>query len=99
MNRSLGFIIINDFELRMIHAHPFAAQTRFAEHDQLLASGDHLLDVMEIEPSADQRLAQRGGVTLLEGRFENLLPTAKASYLSFDDFAAKTHRRVALVRG
>src|ERR1700675_3589636 len=51
-------IVLDHFELRMIHTNPASAQPRLAVDDELLAGGDHFLDVMQVEPAADQGLTQ-----------------------------------------
>ena len=45
MDRYL-FIVLDHLEFRMIHAHSFSAQSRFAKNNDPLTSGDHLLYVM-----------------------------------------------------
>jgi len=39
---------LDHLELGMIHANPAPAQPRLAEDNELLAGGDHFLDVMQI---------------------------------------------------
>src|ERR1051326_4707874 len=81
----------------MIHANAFAANPRFAEDDQLLTGGDHFLDVMQIEPAAEERLAQRVGIRLLQGCLENFLPATEATNRGFNHFAAQAHRHIAFL--
>jgi hypothetical protein len=64
MDRCL-LVVLNHFELGMIHANPLPAQSRLAENDELLAGSDHFLDVMQIEPATDQRLTERVCVQFL----------------------------------
>ena len=94
MNRFL-LVVLDDFELGVVHADSFASQTRFSKDNQLLSGGDHFLDVMQVEPAADQRLAQRVRARFLQSRLENFSPTAEAAQRSFNDFAAQTNRLVA----
>src|SRR5262249_15784097 len=51
-------IIFNHFEFGMIHADAVAAKLRLSENDELLAGRYHFLDVVQIEPATNQRLAQ-----------------------------------------
>src|SRR3954462_14417042 len=95
MNRFL-FVIFNDFEIGMIHAKALAAKLRFAENDQLLLGADHFLDVMQIEPAKDQRLAERIRVRLLERRFKNSA-TAKPTERCLDDMTGQTKRFVGFL--
>ena len=87
MDRHL-LIVLDHFEFRMIHAKPFAAQPRFAKNDQPLTGRDHFLHVMQIEPAADERLAERVRVRFLQCRFENLFPAAEAAQRRLDHLAA-----------
>src|SRR6202011_4900115 len=84
----LLLVALDHFKLGMIHANAFAAKLRLAKNDQLLAGGDHFLDVMQIEPATDQRLAQRVHVWFLHRRLEDFFPTAKSPQRSFEYFAA-----------
>src|SRR5260370_15595681 len=64
MDRFL-FVVFDHFELGMIHANTRPAQSRLAKNDELLAGGDHFLDIMQIEPATDERLAQRVRIRFL----------------------------------
>ena len=86
MDRSL-LVVLNHFELGMIHANPLPAQSRLAENDELLAGSDHFLDVMQIEPATDQRLTERVCVQFLQCRLENLFPTTETPKRRLDHFA------------
>jgi len=99
MNRFLSFRVFHDFELWMIDANPLSSQSWFSEHDELLTSRDHFLDVMKVEPPTDEWLTKRCRIPLLKGCFENLLPAAEASQLSLHNFPAQTHWRIAFVSG
>src|SRR5438552_6453625 len=81
----------------MIHANAVASQPRFAKNDQALTRGDHFLHVMQIEPAADERLAERIRIRLVPWRFENLFPAATPAQRSLDHLAAQTDRRVAFL--
>src|SRR6266446_4009347 len=81
----------------MIHANAVASQPRFAKNDQPLTRSDHFLHVMQIEPAADERLAERIRIRLVQCRFENLFPPAKPAQRSLDHLAAQTDRRVAFL--
>src|ERR1700736_3880360 len=81
----------------MIHTDAFAAKARFAEDDQLLPGRDHLLDVMEDEPTTDKGLAQRGRVLLFKSRLKNLFPASESAELRFHDFAAQANGLVAFL--
>ena len=50
-------IILDNLELRVVHADPLATQTRFAKHDDALPGRNHFLHVMQVEPATHQRLA------------------------------------------
>src|SRR5438874_8420489 len=76
MNRNF-IIILDHLKFRVIDTYSFAAQTRLAEHHELLTGRDHLSHIVQVEPTADQRLAQCVRVCLLQGRFKNLLPTSE----------------------
>ena len=58
-------VVLDHFEFGMIHANTVPTQSRLAENDKLLAGGDHFLDVMQIEPATDERLAQRVRIRFL----------------------------------
>src|SRR5439155_4401611 len=62
-----------------------------------LTGCDHFLHVMQIEPAADERLAERVRIRLLQCRFENLFPAAKPAQRSLRDLAAQTNRSVAFL--
>src|SRR5436309_14404592 len=81
----------------MIHANPFCAQTRLSKNNQALPGHNHLLHVMQVEPSADQRLTESDCLRFLKRRFKNFLPSAKTTQRSFDYLAAQTNRTVAFL--
>src|SRR5438094_839402 len=81
----------------MIHANPLPTQTRFAKDNETLPGRDHLLHVMQVEPAACERLAQRVGARLLQRGFKDFLPSAKSAHGGFDDLAAKANCNVALL--
>ena len=89
------FIILDDLELRMIHANSLAPQARPAKHNQALPGCDHLLHVMQIEPTAHQWFTQRVRLRFLQCCFEDLLPAAKTAQRRFNHFTAKTNWNVA----
>src|SRR5450631_571408 len=81
----------------MLHAKTLAAQTWLAEDNQPLTGGDHLLHVMQIEPTQGDRLAQRAGVRFLQRRFEDFLPAAETAQRSLGHFTANADGHVALI--
>ena len=81
----------------MFHADALPTQFRFAENDEALPGQDHLLDVMQIEPATDERLAESVGAALFEGDFEDFFPATETFDLSFRYFAAKTNRLFAFL--
>ena len=89
MDRYL-FIVLDHFKLRVIHANSFPAQARLAENNNALTRRYHFLHVMQIEPAAHERLAQRIRLRFLQRRFEDFLPTAKPAHRRFDHLAAET---------
>ena len=50
MDRNL-LVILDDLELRVIHADSLSTQTRFAKYDNTLPGRDHLLHIMQVEPA------------------------------------------------
>jgi hypothetical protein len=74
----------------VFHTETLTAQARLTEDNEPLSAQNHLLHVMEVEPSQDERLAEGVCVSLLQGGFENLFPTAKAEKTRLDHFATKT---------
>src|SRR5882762_11825224 len=90
-------IILDDLELRVIHANPFSAQTRLSKNNQALPGHNHFLHVMQVEPSADHRLTESICLRLLERGLKNFFPSAKTTHRSFDYLAAKTNRNVAFL--
>ena len=96
MDRPL-LVVLDHFELRMIHANARPAQSRLAVDDKLLAGRDHFLHVMQIEPATDQRLTERVCVWFLQRRFENFFPTAETAQRCFNNFAGQTNRHVAFI--
>ena len=90
------FVILNHLELRMVHANSRSAQPRLTKDYHALTGGDHLLHVMQIEPSAHKRLAQSVWVRFLQRGFENFLPTAEAPQRRLDHLPAKTNRNITL---
>src|SRR5262249_28081722 len=93
MNRNL-LVILDDFELRMVHANSLSAQARLAKDHHALTGDDHFLNVMQIEPSAHQRLAQSVWVRFLQRGLENFLPTAETPQRCLDHFPAKADRNI-----
>src|SRR6476660_336485 len=89
MDRYL-FIVLDDLKLRMIHANSFSTQTRSAENNDALTRGDHFLHVMQIKPTAYERLTQRIRLRFLQRRFKDFLPAAKTAHRRFDHLSAKT---------
>src|ERR1700730_18673912 len=96
MDRFL-LVVLDHLELGMIHANALPAQSRLTEHDELLAGRDHFPYVMQIEPAADERLAQGVRIRLLQRRLKNLFPTAETPERCFDHFAREADRDVALI--
>ena len=89
MNRNF-LVVFDDFEFRMFHAETLTAQTRFAENDQALAGHDHLLDVMQIEPAADERLTEGVRIASCSVTSKDFFPAAEAIESRLDHFAAET---------
>src|SRR5947207_14986745 len=81
----------------MIHANSVSPEARLAEDDELLSSGDHFLDVVQIKPSADERLTERVRVRFLQCRLKNLFPTAETTEGRFDHFSSQTDRHVTII--
>jgi hypothetical protein len=80
----------------MIHAKSAAPQAWFPEDDETLAGCDHFLDVMEVEPTQQKRLAQRVGIDLVQSSFKDFLPTPEPKKPSFGYFTTKTNCDIAL---
>ena len=95
MNRNF-VVVLDNFEFRMFHADTLTALTRLAENDQALAGQDHLLDVMQVEPAADEWLTEGVRIALLQRHLENLFPTAKAIESRPGHLAAQTDWLFAL---
>ena len=57
------------------------------EDDKPLSGRDYLLDVMQIEPTAGERLTERVRAAFFQHRFKNLA-TAETHETGFDDVAA-----------
>ena len=95
MDRYL-LVILNDLKLRVLHANSVSAQPRLTKDHHTLAGGDHFLYVMQIEPSAHERLAQSVWVRFLQRGLENFLPTAEATQRRLDHLPAKTDRNITL---
>src|SRR6476646_11329659 len=89
MDRYL-FIVLDHLKLRMIHANSFSTQTRPAENNDALTCGDHFLHVMQIEPTAYERLTQRIRLCFLQRGFKDFLPTAKPTNRRFGHLPAET---------
>src|SRR2546428_5610193 len=96
MNRNL-LIIFNHLELRMIHANPLTTKLWFTENNKPLTGRDHLLDVMQIEPSADEGLAERICIRFLQSRFEDFFPPAEATQLRLGHLPAETDCLIAFL--
>src|SRR5437879_7575245 len=96
MDRLL-LVVLNHFKFRMIHANSVSPEPRLAKDDELLSSGDHFLDVVQIKPSADERLTERVRVRFLQCRLKNLFPTAETPERRFDQFSGQTDRQVTLL--
>jgi len=90
-------VVFDHFELRVIHADSLSTEARFAKDNKTLARRDHLLHVMQVEPTAHERFAQGVCVRLLQSCLEDFFPSAKTAQRSFDYFAAKTNGNVAFL--
>ena len=90
-------IVLDDLELRMLHAEPLTAQLRLPENDQPLAAHDHFLHVVDVEPAEHERLTERVRLALLERDLEDFFPATETFDLRFSDLAAKTERLLALL--
>ena len=95
MNRNF-VVVLDNLEFRMFHADALTALTRFAENDQALAGQDHLLDVMQIEPPADEWLTESVWIGFLQRHLENFFPTAKAIKSRLGHLPAQTDWLFAL---
>src|SRR5438445_390803 len=76
---------------------PHCAQARLAKDNNALAGRDHFLYVMQVEPSAHERLAQSICLRLLQRGFKNFFPSAKTAQRSLNHLAAKTDRNIAFL--
>ncbi len=85
----LVFVVLDHFKFGMLHADALTAQTRLAEDDQPLPGRDHFLDVMQIKPAQDERLAERIRVAFLKSRLEDFFEATEASQRSL----RRLHRR------
>src|SRR6266496_973994 len=90
-------IILDNLEFRVIHANPLSSQTRLAKNNQALPGRNHLLHVMQVEPSAHQRLAESIWVRFFERGLKDFLPSAKTAQRSLGHLAAETNRNVAFL--
>src|SRR5438477_11659519 len=95
MNPRPGGIVFDHLKLGMVHAYSFTAKARLAKNDQLLAGGDHLLHVMQIEPSQGQRLAQSVRVWFLQRSFEDFFPASEAKHSRLGYLATQANPNVA----
>src|SRR5260370_14153843 len=96
MDRLL-LVVLNHLKFRMIHANSASPEPRLAEDDELLSSGDHFLDVVQIKPPADERLTVRVRIRFLQCRLKNLFPAAETPERRFDHLSRQTDRHVALI--
>ena len=94
MDRYL-LVVFDHLKLRVIHANPLSAQSRFAENNNALTCGDHFLHVMQIEPAAYQRLAQSIRLRFLQCCLEDFFPTAKPAERSLHYLAAQADGNIA----
>src|SRR4030095_4666480 len=67
-------VVLDHFELRVVHAKSFAAKLRFAENYELLVRRDLFLDVMQVEPAKNQRLTECVRVWFLKRGLKNSAP-------------------------
>jgi hypothetical protein len=81
----------------MFHAEARAALAWFAENDQPLSGQNHFLNVMEIEPAQNERLAQGMRIAFLQSRFKDPLPAAEAIEARLNHFTAEADGLVALL--
>src|SRR5438132_11964941 len=96
MDRLL-LVVLNHVKFRMIHANSVSPEPRLAEDDELLSSGDHFLDVVQIKPPADERLTERVRVRFLECRLKDLFPASETPERRFDNFSRQTDRNVTIL--
>src|SRR5207244_12062074 len=73
MNRNF-FVVFDYLKFRMIDEQTRAFAFAATEHNQALPGSNHLLDIMQIEPAAGKRLAQRMRAIFVQHRFENFTP-------------------------
>src|SRR4029077_10474379 len=73
----------------MIHAEPVSAEARLSEDHHFLSSCDHLLDIMQVKPTADQRLAERVCFLFLQRRLKDFFPAAKPAKRRFNHCATQ----------
>src|SRR5947209_7024302 len=92
VNRFFG-VVFDHFKFGMVHAKSLAPKSRLAVNDELLVNGDHFLDVIQIEPAKNERLAERIRVRLLQGRLKNS-STSKAAERRFGYVTGEADRFV-----
>src|SRR5580704_3357980 len=88
MNVLFSFLLSN-LKFRMIQVHPIAVLFGPAEDDQFLTRGEHSLQIVLIEPSADHPTAQRRIAEILQRDLDDF-PSADILRRYFLNDAAKT---------
>src|SRR4051794_29194487 len=81
----------------MINTDALSAQLGFSKNDEPLTGRDHFLHVMQIEPTADDRLAQSVCLRFFQCCLKYYFPTAESSQLRFCHFTAQTNRLLRLL--
>ncbi len=70
-------IVLDHLEFGMLHAEPLSAEARLSENDQALSARNHLLDVVQVEPAQNERLAEGVRIRFFQSRLEDFLPAAE----------------------
>jgi hypothetical protein len=70
-------VVLDDLEFGMLHAKAFPAQARLSENHEALASRNHLLDVVKVEPTQNERLAEGVRIRFFQSRLKDFLPAAE----------------------
>ena len=90
MNQNL-VVVFDYLKFWMIDEQTRAFALDATEHNQPLPGRNYLLDVMQIEPAAGERLAERVRATFLQHRFKNSAP-AETHQSRLCDLAAQANR-------
>jgi hypothetical protein len=89
----------DDFEFGVVDVEFAGAFFWSPEDDEAMAGGDHLLDVIDVEPTADEAGAEGGGEVFLEGDLDHGAAAAKALDGDAEDGAAEADGLLGLCVG